>query len=177
MEMSLVKAASFQVGDNGTATQNFTVTQGADGTLTLARGNSGATTDDLFTIDASGNVLFPSDTNLLGQSFVSAEQTITAAGSLTIPHGLGASPSLVQCRLICKTTEHNYSVDDEVIVNPNSNDAAGTSSLGAAIIPDATNISIRYGSGAAVFTIFNKTTGTAANITPANWKLIVRAWK
>jgi hypothetical protein len=48
-----------QLGSSVTATQNFTITaEAADGTMKLARGNAGATTQDIFTVDASGNVTF-----------------------------------------------------------------------------------------------------------------------
>ena len=57
--MSDLKVNRIQLGQNATATQNFTFKQGADGTMTLARGNAGATTQDILTIDASGNVQFP----------------------------------------------------------------------------------------------------------------------
>ena len=54
--MSKVKGDSIQIGDNGTATQNCTLTANGDGTFTLARGNLGAATQDLLTIDASGKL-------------------------------------------------------------------------------------------------------------------------
>ena len=56
--MSLLKANSVQIGQSATATQNFTlsVPSSPDGTIKLARGNSGATTADVLTVDASGNV-------------------------------------------------------------------------------------------------------------------------
>ncbi len=175
--MSLLNGNALQIGNSGTATQNATLIANGDGTFTLARGNVGATTDDLFTIDASGNVLFPSDTNLLGQSFVSTEQTITAAGALTIPHGLGSSPSLIQSRLICKTAEAGFSIGDELMISGSGEAESGANNYGITVVPDAANINIRYGATAAVFFINNKATGVTVIITPANWKLIVRAWK
>lgn len=56
--MSLLKTNSIQLGQSSTATQNFTVTVPAvqDGTLKLARGNAGATTQDIVNIDTAGNV-------------------------------------------------------------------------------------------------------------------------
>ena len=56
--MSLLKSNSVQIGQSATATQNFTLSVPAspDGTIKLARGNSGATTADVLTVDASGNV-------------------------------------------------------------------------------------------------------------------------
>lgn len=56
--MSLIKANAVQIGQSPTATQNFTlaVPSSPDGTIKLARGNSGATTQDVLSVDASGNV-------------------------------------------------------------------------------------------------------------------------
>ena len=125
--------------------------------------------------DNAPTELFVGDT-IPSPQFISEEQTITAAGALTISHGLGASPSLIQLRLICKTANLNYSVDDEVIINPASNDANSTAARGISTVLDATNIDLRYGSNANTFVVFDKTTGVANAITNANWKLIVRAW-
>ena len=52
--MSKIDGANLQIGESGTATQNCTVTANGDGSFTLARGNIGATTQDLLTIDANG---------------------------------------------------------------------------------------------------------------------------
>jgi hypothetical protein len=56
--MSLIKANAVQVGQSPTATQNFTlaVPSSPDGTIKLARGNAGATTQDVLSVDASGNI-------------------------------------------------------------------------------------------------------------------------
>jgi hypothetical protein len=56
--MSLLKSNSVQIGQSETAENNFTlsVPSSPDGTIKLARGNSGATTADILTVDASGNV-------------------------------------------------------------------------------------------------------------------------
>jgi len=46
-----------QLGDDATATDNFTLTAAAaDGTMKLARGNFGATTEDNITVAADGHV-------------------------------------------------------------------------------------------------------------------------
>ena len=56
--MSLIKANAVQIGQSGTATENFTlaVPSSPDGTIKLARGNANATTQDVLSVDASGNV-------------------------------------------------------------------------------------------------------------------------
>ena len=56
--MSLLKSNSVQIGQSATATNNFTlsVPSSPDGTIKLARGNSGATTQDILTVNSSGAV-------------------------------------------------------------------------------------------------------------------------
>lgn len=63
--MSTLKLKNAQVGDSGTASQNFTVYQPSvpDGTLRIGRGNSGATTTDVLKVNADGGV------NLFGPAF------------------------------------------------------------------------------------------------------------
>ena len=104
----------------------------------------------------------------LTKYFESAEQTITSAGTLTIAHGLGGEPKLIQVWLVCKSAEGNYSVNDKTPLEINM--TAG----GVSIVPDSTNLNIRF-SNAAIF-IHDKTTGNTFNITYASWKMIFRAW-
>jgi len=58
--MSAVKANSIQIGQSGTASQNFVLTVPAvpDGSFKLARGNIGATTQDILSVDANGRIAF-----------------------------------------------------------------------------------------------------------------------
>ena len=116
------------------------------------------------------------------ESYTSAAQTITSAGALTLTHllkdesGNDVSPELIQLRLICKTAESNYSVDDVIIINPAGNDPGGTASRGQAIKIDSTTIYVRFGSDANVYAHFDDTSGSTTALTNANWKLIVKAW-
>lgn len=108
------------------------------------------------------------------KSFTSANQTVTAGGALTLAHSLGGMPALVQCRIKCTTGELGYSIGDEVIVNPGP--AYVSSSTGLSVVPDATNVNIRFGSSGGGIAVARKDTGALAIITAANWVLIVKAW-
>jgi len=58
--MSLIKAIKAQLGLSVTPANNFTLDASADnGTMKLARGNAGATTQDIMTVAADGKVAFP----------------------------------------------------------------------------------------------------------------------
>jgi hypothetical protein len=105
--------------------------------------------------------------------YESPQQAITAAGLLTLAHGLGRIPILVKYVLQCTTAELGYSIGDELTeILPGFN----TSNTGVSIVPDATNLNIRYGALGAVFVILRKDTGVAASMTPASWRLVARAW-
>lgn len=72
-----IKSNVVQLGDSATATQNFVLQTNVNGTATLARGNVGATTQDILTVDSSGKPQFP---QLL--------QSLDSAGYITMPGGL-----------------------------------------------------------------------------------------
>jgi hypothetical protein len=107
-------------------------------------------------------------------SYESAQQTITSAGGLTLAHGLGVKPKIMFCVIQCTTAQEGYSIGDEVPIGFPA--GVTTGNAGIAVIPDATNISIRFGSAASVFYVPNRSTGVTANLTNANWRLVVRAY-
>jgi hypothetical protein len=78
--MSLIKANAVQVGQSTTATQNFTlaVPSSPDGTIKLARGNSGATTQDVMSVSNAGVVSFPQGLGNISNSTAIATGSTTA---------------------------------------------------------------------------------------------------
>jgi len=114
-------------------------------------------------------------------SYVSGEIGITGAGNVTPSHGLSVdgvavAPTLVQVRIVCKTAEFNYSIGDEVIINPTGMAQATSDGRGLSIVPTTTQLIIQYGSSSQPIEILNKTTGVTEFVTNANWKLVARAW-
>lgn len=107
-------------------------------------------------------------------AYESAEQTITAGGLLTLAHGLGAKPTRIRIYFVCKTAELGYSVGDEIELGDRQN-SGGASGYGTVYKADATSIYVRMGS-AIVGLLLNWSTGVQAQITNANWKIIVKAW-
>lgn len=59
--MAGLKTDAVQIGQNATPSQNMHLRANNDGTFTLARGNEGAGTQDLLTIDAKGAVRLPAN--------------------------------------------------------------------------------------------------------------------
>lgn len=107
-----------------------------------------------------------------GTIFTSSDQIITAAGALTIAHGLASTPKFFSIFLVCQTAEFNYSVGDII---PLLGYSQGNNQ-GISIVPDSTNLVCRYSTASATFSILNKTTGAGVNITNANWRVRIHAY-
>jgi hypothetical protein len=74
---------NIQLGSSVTATQNFTITaEAANGTMKLARGNAGATTQDIFTVDAAGNITFVGNVTGAGLGSGQTWQNVTASRAI-----------------------------------------------------------------------------------------------
>jgi hypothetical protein len=99
--MSLIKSILHQLGLSVTPANNFTLDASADnGTMKLARGNAGATTQDILTVDAAGKVGFPAGlaaTPLTNSVTNNALVTLTPTklGSVTLTPGLWMITGLV----------------------------------------------------------------------------------
>lgn len=62
--MSLLNTIKIKLGISNTPANNFTLTaENQDGTMKLARGNPGETTQDILTVDAAGVVALPQTPN------------------------------------------------------------------------------------------------------------------
>lgn len=113
---------------------------------------------------------------VLSKIYTSPAQTITSGGTLTLAHGMGTTPRLIQAYLKCTTTDVGYSVGDEVFVSGGQDAYGSTVSTGVSVVPDATNLNIRFGSNAGAFAVLNKGTGTLGAITNGSWEFYIRAW-
>lgn len=133
---------------------------------------------DVFVVRKSGREVAP-PTPAISVSYDSGDQTITAGGALTLAHSLGASPKFIQCLLKCNDGggDVGYANGDYVFINTTGYDGGtSASSTGVSIVPDSTNLNVRFGSAAEVFIINNKGTGALQAITASKWKFIVRAY-
>lgn len=110
--------------------------------------------------------------------FVSAAQTISSAGGLTLAHGFGQKPDRAWAKIRCTTTDNGWAVGDENFIDfATTIDSAGTGgtrgfALGA---PDSDNVTVRFINSANTIGIFNKSTGAPVTITNGSWGLIVYA--
>jgi hypothetical protein len=159
----------------------LTLTHG--GNLVLNAGGANITTaaDDMAVVFADTTTkhycyLLRAAGSPFTRSFTSSQQPISTGGSLTLAHGLGAVPILIQFRIICTSPEIGYSTNDALIVNPLSQDSTGgaTTGQGVSCVVDATNLIIRFGNSG--FTVLRKDNGNNASITLGNWALVAKAW-
>lgn len=107
------------------------------------------------------------------KSYVSPEQVITPGGPLDLPHLLGAEPSSLSAWIVCKEADAEYAVGDAVLVPHFAVDYAYN--YGISIRATATALSCRFGSAAGAFFVLRKNSATTVAITPAKWRLILKA--
>ena len=111
-------------------------------------------------------------------TFTSAETTISASTKTTLAHSLGAIPFNMDLYLVCKTAGNGFAVDDIVKPTQSYHSTAGTSSIGATLSADATNIYLTTGPNSAggMFKAFNQDTGADVTLTNSSFKMIVKAF-
>lgn len=113
---------------------------------------------------------------LFAEGFISSLQTLTSGGALTIAHGLGARPTHAVAELENQTAEHGYSVGD-LIMTAAVGWGGPANNHGVVIVPDATNLNIRFGSGGAVMEGINKTSGASVSFNNTRWKIRFIVWR
>lgn len=134
---------------------------------------STANLGEVYVADGSSGGAWSSVTAILIEKFTPVDQVITAAGQLVISHGLATAPIIVISQLICQVAELNYSIGDVVQIGY---DQDSTTNRGISVTVDSSDLTIRYGSSAASFTLIDKTTGARSGITNASWKLRITAY-
>ena len=118
-----------------------------------------------------GTVAMLSDVKI-SEKFVSSDQIIISSGLLTIAHGLTSTPNIIVAELICLVAELGFSVGDIVSISF----ASAEKERGITVLPDSTNLVIRYGKNGDVFNILDFTEGKSQNLTNENWSLRMTAY-
>lgn len=173
----------------GTTTINaFTLQSGAersvifDGSLTLVNSSGLLLPGDANIVVARGDrALVRGDTNgtilthfqranglpvvggVISKEYLSPDQVIVVGGTLTLAHGLGVVPKLIQAYLRCVTAYDNYAVGDVIPVFTGS-------SHGWAATP--TEVRVRYGSSNAAGQPITNPFG----VPNANWRFFIEAF-
>ena len=126
-------------------------------------------------VDAFDVTISPASGKVVN-SFTSAAQTITSGGALVLAHGLGAIPNAVAVRLTCTTGESGYSIGDLLFVQSVQQSDSASDTGGVSIVPDATNLNIRFGARTNVWNMLIKNTGAGAAVTNSSWTATFMAW-
>lgn len=107
----------------------------------------------------------------LPTGYTSPDQAIVFPSSLTLAHGLGSTPRLINYTLKCTTAEHGYSIGDLVDFATGLENGSGQ---GIQSYKNSTNVVALMNNS---FWVREKGTPfTIQGITAANWVLIVQAW-
>lgn len=107
--------------------------------------------------------------------YATSELSVTLGTTVTGTHGLGAAPNLVQAILRCKTAEHGYAIGDEIQLSGIAGNA-GTTGTSNGVYPFANATTVGGTIGSAGVAVYDKTNGGLETITPANWRIVLRAW-
>jgi len=164
-EFTVVNLAAFDVtiavGTGVTLVGNMVVN---DGSATFRVRRLTSSTVSITRLERGGGGIFT-------KIYESAGQTITSAGLLTLSHGLGVEPKVMQFTLQCTTAELGYSIGDRLMVT-----SISTNTRAQSITSDSSNIVIRFSDNSTPFAEASKTTGIATALTNSNWQLYVRAF-
>lgn len=172
-ELNLLDGVTWTLTDYNTLTATaaeLNILDGLTGIASQAEAEAGTATDKLMTPERTKEAIDALVSPDL--EFVSAEQTISAGGSLTIPHGLGAAPDrMPQVWLVCKSAQHGYSVGDKI--SDIFLESASSIARGANVAVDDTNIKVRFANVSLPFRIMSLSGGTAVELTNSSWRLVV----
>lgn len=113
--------------------------------------------------------------SFITQEYLSGEQVIPPGQATTLTHSLGAIPKIINISLICKIAEHGYAVGEEAQLSGGMLTYL-TSGMHFGIQLASTSTSIKLKVASTGAGVIHMTTGVASQITPANWRLIVRAY-
>ncbi len=102
----------------------------------------------------------------------STQQTVVAGTTLTVAHGFSVEPSAAWAVGVCITTEFGFAVDDEMRLDRNATTIAND---GVSVSWDDTNVYCTIGTDGLGAFRRSATIGANVTLTPANWKIEIRA--
>ena len=110
--------------------------------------------------------------NSFKEHFYSGELACTAGTAGDAAHGFAGRPSLIQATLLCKTADLGYAPGDEINI-----DTVYASNETRGLLVGFTASVIFWRVRASFNIAMLNTSNGYAVINPANWRLIVRAWR
>jgi len=107
------------------------------------------------------------------EKYTSSAFTATAAGLVTVSHGMSGPPRFIAFRGKCLVADAGYAVDDEILLSINQSNSV-QSKDSTPVITD-TQISVRLTNNATAFNASNKTTGVTNGLTNTSWEYYIEA--
>lgn len=108
--------------------------------------------------------------------YESGPLAITAAGRLTLTHGLGVRPTLMQAVARCRVATNGFTVGQETVVTQPVDSNQANTTRGCQLTADTTNIIVQFAYNTALSLLVPD--GGFIDAQGANaFDLIVRAWK
>lgn len=101
--------------------------------------------------------------------FKSTAQTVTAGGTLNLPHSLGSAPNDFFAYIQCTTAEAGFAIGDRLRPDALMYTQNSVANYNWQISSDATNVTILFGAGGLLAK--NESTGAITALTAANWQL------
>ncbi|WP_373089301.1 hypothetical protein [Zhongshania sp.] len=166
------KGGTELVGGEIAANGNYSVTYNA--TLTKWVIESVPKAANAEVIAGANTTKFTTPAGIAALRFSSGELTITAGAVVSAAHGLTVAPTSLEAYIICKTAELGYSVGDVVKVD-NIHDQVNDISYGGTLYANATTVFMQVGDGGLAVNRRVAPLGRQFPITPANWRIILRA--
>lgn len=106
------------------------------------------------------------------KSYASGEQVVTNGAGGAMAHGLGGEPTYLQGFLRCKTAEAGYGAG---VLIKMDNSFGFEKTRGIVLGASSTEVFYRCSDDSSSLIFPHKDTGSATVLTPANWRLIIRA--
>jgi len=112
---------------------------------------------------------------VLSKEYSSGEAAVTAAGLVSMAHGLGVTPKVVLAYAVCVVAEKGYAIGDVVLIGSGNMCASSTApDSGVSLSVNDTTIEMRYGTDG--LWVLHGTTGARGELTNARWNVIVKAY-
>jgi hypothetical protein len=115
-----------------------------------------------------------SGSSAITQKYESAQQSLSNGGLITLSHGLGVEPKIIDLYLICTSSDSGYSAGDKINANMNSSNS-GSDKFNTYYFTSS-QIFVRFADSSTCFRAGNKGSGAANSLDNSKWDLVVRAY-
>ena len=161
---------SSALSDDGTGKLTIATNAALPGAPTTTTPSAGDNSTKLAT------TAFVQSTTSFSKFFQSSGQAISG-NTVSVAHGLGATPKGFEVFFQCISAEYDYSIGDRVLSSSMLNVSSVNQNCVVATWANATTVGVSMFNPSSNGTaIADKTSGARQIITPGNWELVFTAW-